>query len=793
LATCRLTQMSAASQTLRHIRSGDGMCRYQARELKSVYVDAQGTYVKLVAHRCHINPMNLFNQIGVIALNVLGEYSTTCENHSNVICQHFVQDRNGGLLAQRNCASDLAFDINVDPRAAQLIRSLLAAKEAAVEGEDYDTAKRLKAAERDLQGLGRQLAQLENSKRRAIQDEDYDRAKLLKNETEALQRRVDAALTQYDIKSPLNARQDDLFSATSPPKRLGSEPPNAKPVNDSDVSSSGYFGDNAILPETSQPALQLKSVYRPEISAVQELGCTTPTPHVLDPGNDPSILLDSHHLPCSPNTQAQPSCNLINNQNELTQSDRISEGDGSERISDTVEARVTTCTENNGRIDGDVETVPLEAFDALEGVPNATDLPAPESLAQSSTDINLVAIRTVLGEYRARCLLSKNWALREAALAKVRLLIYEDYWRRFEDLEHLCEIARIGVQDKISQVYLTALALLDDLSQKLVCHKSKRTDAISALEPALSAVVAKLGENQPRLREKALHALASLSHCEIMGANRVADKVMCSLEKKRPPNNKWRPIATRLDLLKRLAIDFGVENSQVSEAGSRALHLESILAFVETHGCASHTFEEVRLAAKQLVVVIFVIASTVDRARFLEPFLAKLRPKQAKEYQNAIKQSLNNRYDHLEIPSRHQPCEGFASSPGAGQVPVPAQQQTVEEKPFKPLRVADPCDLRDDESQKSEDFEEEQFRDQIMKQLEEKAFSANTCDHFNSQTFSLHMFIRFKKLMRFSECILAALARNIQLKKLSWRNGSVKLVRIWVTKGNSLVTTNYGK
>jgi len=44
--------------------------RYQARELKSVYVDAQGRYLKLVTHRCHVNQMNLFNQVGIIALNV---------------------------------------------------------------------------------------------------------------------------------------------------------------------------------------------------------------------------------------------------------------------------------------------------------------------------------------------------------------------------------------------------------------------------------------------------------------------------------------------------------------------------------------------------------------------------------------------------------------------------------------------------------------------------------------------------------------------------------------------------
>lgn len=263
------------------------------------------------------------------------------------------------------------------------------------------------------------------------------------------------------------------------------------------------------------------------------------------------------------------------------------------------------------------------------------------------------------------------------------------------------------------------------------------TDGFPVLEPALSAVVAKLGENQPRLREKAVDVLASLSHCDIVGANRVAEKVMWSLERKRPPSNKWRPIATRLEFLKRLAIDFGVVNSEVAaKAGSRALKLESIINFIETHGCTSHTFEEVRAAAKNLVVVLFVIAPTADRSRLLDPFLAKLRPKQAREYHSAINQGLDNRYDHLEISAR--PGEAVVS-PRPG--PVPAQQQATDT--FKPLYLADsnvlstpestasiPCHHahrggypKDDESQRSEDVEEELFRDQIMKQLEEKAFS----------------------------------------------------------------------
>jgi centrosomal protein CEP104 len=36
---------------------------YQARELKSVYIDKMGSYLKLVIHKCYVNKHNLFNQV----------------------------------------------------------------------------------------------------------------------------------------------------------------------------------------------------------------------------------------------------------------------------------------------------------------------------------------------------------------------------------------------------------------------------------------------------------------------------------------------------------------------------------------------------------------------------------------------------------------------------------------------------------------------------------------------------------------------------------------------------------
>ena len=45
---------------------------YKARELKSVYLKSKGVFMKLLLHKCHVNALNLHNQVGLVALNVLG-------------------------------------------------------------------------------------------------------------------------------------------------------------------------------------------------------------------------------------------------------------------------------------------------------------------------------------------------------------------------------------------------------------------------------------------------------------------------------------------------------------------------------------------------------------------------------------------------------------------------------------------------------------------------------------------------------------------------------------------------
>ena len=62
----------------------------------------------------------------------------------------------------------------------------------------------------------------------------------------------------------------------------------------------------------------------------------------------------------------------------------------------------------------------------LENVPNFMELSAPEALRGKSREISeSTGITNLVGEYRASCLFSKAWVLREAATQKIQMMLTE--------------------------------------------------------------------------------------------------------------------------------------------------------------------------------------------------------------------------------------------------------------------------------------------------------------------------------------------------------------------------------
>eukprot|EP00918_Siedleckia_nematoides_P094152 GHVU01206723.1.p1 GENE.GHVU01206723.1~~GHVU01206723.1.p1 ORF type:complete len:476 (+),score=96.77 GHVU01206723.1:70-1497(+) len=64
---------SAAFRRLGYlVLDANARTKYQARELKSVHVDVTTKFLKLLIHQSHPNPVNQFNQVGLVAVSVWG-------------------------------------------------------------------------------------------------------------------------------------------------------------------------------------------------------------------------------------------------------------------------------------------------------------------------------------------------------------------------------------------------------------------------------------------------------------------------------------------------------------------------------------------------------------------------------------------------------------------------------------------------------------------------------------------------------------------------------------------------
>ncbi|XP_029689126.1 centrosomal protein of 104 kDa isoform X2 [Takifugu rubripes] len=184
---------------------------FKARELKSGHVDAFGTYLRITFHRNHVNRYNKYNQVALIAFNVLGEtvdareFNTVpsrgqlIEHDLNSTQLEATLDTFMGNYDSISPLDDLAFDMYQDPEVAHIIRVLDQKKQEAVRQENYEEAKNLKQAIADLQKVGEMLARYDVEKQCAIEKRDYELAKKKQELMEDYRRRVYQQLEVYNL------------------------------------------------------------------------------------------------------------------------------------------------------------------------------------------------------------------------------------------------------------------------------------------------------------------------------------------------------------------------------------------------------------------------------------------------------------------------------------------------------------------------------------------------------------------------------------------------------------------
>jgi centrosomal protein CEP104 len=184
---------------------------YLARELKTVHIDQEAYFIKLLLHSCYINERNIYSQVGIMAVNLCGEMVSTNGIDHLRICSNKKEEKEN--------MEDMSFDLTFDPKTAEKIREIHLAKEKAVAMEDYDQAKKLKIMEEQYKNIGLQLSRLEKQKRQAVANEDYDLAKKIKDEMNLLmQNQFSSMLISPQVITPrstsLSNRQNNYSEET---------------------------------------------------------------------------------------------------------------------------------------------------------------------------------------------------------------------------------------------------------------------------------------------------------------------------------------------------------------------------------------------------------------------------------------------------------------------------------------------------------------------------------------------------------------------------------------------------
>ena len=202
---------------------------FKARELKSVHLDCEGTFIKLCCQKNHVNKHNVFNQVGLVAVNILGDFINPNGPDSLKDLDIMNNSTNAGMLGTINkpehlsLIDDITFGMYQDPEVARVIKELERKKHVAIEEERYEFAKRLKQAINDLYKVGERLGRLEKEKKAAVSEENYDLAQAKKVQANEIRMVV---FEQLNIK---NLLQSDKLRTDDSPNVLVRSPPHQLP------------------------------------------------------------------------------------------------------------------------------------------------------------------------------------------------------------------------------------------------------------------------------------------------------------------------------------------------------------------------------------------------------------------------------------------------------------------------------------------------------------------------------------------------------------------------------------
>ena len=567
---------------------------FQARELKTVYTDYICARVKFNFLRCHQNSHNIYSQVGLIGLSILGEFPNMLNDKNNFEGSEKLED-----------------EMIYDPATLKRLKELDRAKKKAVDLEDFDEAKRIKVAIDSLKSVSQSLIQLEERKKIAIKNDDFDAAKLIKYEIERLRNAVAGAnINETNRKI---AREQNMNNMKNPnPLQLPPGYPNS--------------GDKVRMFNTGNP-----NDYQP-INNEYEMDNDEDIYRIRNNINQGYKLEDPDKMNKIREMQEAQGMqdNQINNQN--TQQNKIMDepdpfNQGAKGVIDVDNQRVGGKGLNfSEMVEQQLRKAGQSGMGEGEGNIDDEQLSA-EAYKYAEPLIPVLTFDLI------KLLFAQQWKIKETGFNKLNKEI-KDYpnsallgSKSPEEIVVACLGACAYVlRSNISQSLLAAMDLINILFNKFSNIKPEgflKGDFDKYVHDCIRLLIDHIGDPNIKLKERIENTLLEFGNYSIIGSRILFEHIISGQIKKNLVNSK-NHLAGRYNFLHRLIQNFGYNENEVP--------LESIM----TYAIKGYTNPQVpvRDAALSLIVILYKFAG--DKIR---PFYANLRPAQINNIEDNIAQN----------------------------------------------------------------------------------------------------------------------------------------------------------
>ncbi|KFQ17068.1 Centrosomal protein of 104 kDa [Merops nubicus] len=540
---------------------------FKARELKSVYVDAVGQYLKLIFHKNYVNKYNIYGQVALVAVNIIGDPADLSNDSNNTPSREKLIDYylgiksddpalDGTYLGKLDSISpldDLAFDMYQDPEVAQMIRRLDEKKREAVRHERYDHAKKLKQAIADLQKVGERLGRYEVEKRCAVEKEDYDLAEKKKQQMEAYRLKVYQQLelhnlldTQLLSRKPPELPLEPVMYMDNPQHTKAT---NSPPREHTEQHKGELWGAEPLLEEKSAGPAAAEPLVPHQSPPPPPRTHPTTSREVLPKGNVEFVPYDETPLPAGCEHPEEAAASPERAEQGVSSSPR-------------------------GGIAGEPEPLTEKA------------------LREASPAVEVFGEALVSGAY------SRTWSYREDALLAVYKMLMEMSVNTPKDelknvLRAAIFLVRRAIKDIVSSVFQASLQLLKMIiTQYIPKHELGRTETSHCVEKTLPNLLSRTGDSSSRLRLVASNFIQEMALCSEVKPLQI---VPAHLVQPLKPNSPTHLAMSQAKLVESLLKDMGTENSGFT--------VSSVMKFAV--GALEHRAHEVREVALRIVFALY--------------------------------------------------------------------------------------------------------------------------------------------------------------------------------------------